>query len=430
VNTVKPESELYAFRRHLRTCQFFGPGGRDIRADKCRCPFHVDGSYHGQRVRESLRTRSRQLADRRLADLIGKLDSRFAGPVAVGGVAPMPPRVTIQERTVADAADRFLKTYGEIGADGKYRGDSEQGTWKKYRCGLRFLISFCEVRGLSALVDVTTDALEDFRGSRDISGVTWKVERQMLVTFFGYCMSRKWIVSNPAKDLKSLRKVKPKEVVPYTPREESLILAACDRIGGGKYNRSGARYEQLRARAMIMLFRHTALRVSDVCTLRKDALSWDQSKSTWRVLLRTQKTGDPVFLPIPESLKMVLDALPLPRNAAQDCPHYFWNGQTSRRAVVGIAERTLSTVFKKSGVKDAHAHRYRHTLATRLLEQGATFGEVADILGNTPEVVRKHYAKWAPGRQANIDRLMLAHFQTAITGPVTNLSHEKTGAAN
>ena len=41
--------------------------------------------------------------------------------------------------------------------------------------------------------------------------------------------------------------------------------------------------------------------------------------------------------------------------------------------MVGIAERTLSAVFKKSGVKGAHAHRYRHTLATRLLEQGATF---------------------------------------------------------
>src|SRR5437870_4708056 len=56
--------------------------------------------------------------------------------------------------------------------------------------------------------------------------------------------------------------------------------------------------------------------------------------------------------------------------------------------VVGIAERTLGTVFKRSGVKNAHAHRFRHTLATRLLEQGATFEEVADILGNSPAVVR------------------------------------------
>jgi integrase len=182
---------------------------------------------------------------------------------------------------------------------------------------------------------------------------------------------------------------------------------------------------------MIMLLRHTALRVSDVCTLRQGAVSWDAEQNTWRVFLYTQKTGDPVFLPIPEGVKLVLDALPLPRNAAQDCPYYFWNDQTSRRAVVGIAERTLSAVFKKSGVKGAHAHRYRHTLATRLLEQGATFEQVADILGNSPAVVRKHYGKWSKGRQANIDRLMFAHFESAsVTSRVTKKSHEKMGAVN
>jgi integrase len=132
-----------------------------------------------------------------------------------------------------------------------------------------------------------------------------------------------------------------------------------------------------------------------------------------------------VFLPIPLSVKMALDLVPLPRNPAQDCPYYFWNGVTSRRAVVGIAERTLAAVFKKSGVKNAHAHRYRHTLATRLLEDGASFQEVADVLGNTEAVVRKHYGKWSKKRQSQIDRLMIAHFETAeMRLEVTHESHE------
>jgi integrase len=239
------------------------------------------------------------------------------------------------------------------------------------------------------------------------------------------------MTANPAKEMKAPRNLKGNEVVPYTFQEEGHILAACNQIGGAKYKRTEAIYERLRARAMVLLLRHTALRISDVCTLRKDSVSWDHEASTWRVLLRTQKTGDPVFLPIPKALKMVLDALPLPRNAAADCPHYFWNGQTSRRAVVGIAERTLAAVFKKSGVNNAHAHRFRHTLATRLLEQGATFEQVADILGNSPAVVRKHYGKWSKGRQANIDRLMFAHFATALfTVPVTLQSHENLEAVN
>jgi site-specific recombinase XerD len=321
--------------------------------------------------------------------------------------------------------------YGELGPDGKFRGDSERGTWKKYRCALRLLLSFCEKEGIKAIADVTVEVLEDYRGTRAVARFTWKVERQMLITFFGFCMGKKWITANPAKELKPPRNIKPNEVVPYTLLEESQILAACDLIGGGIYSRSGARYEQLRARAMILLLRATALRISDVSTFRRDAVSWDPEKSTWRAFLYTQKTGDPVFLPLPENLKLVLDALPLPRNAAQDCPYYFWNGQSSRRAVVGTAERTLAAVFKKSRVKDAHAHRYRHTLATRLLEQGATFEQVADILGNGPEVVRKHYGKWAKGRQNNIDRLMIAYFESArVTNPVTPESHEKNGPVN
>ena len=71
-----------------------------------------------------------------------------------------------------------------------------------------------------------------------------------------------------------------------------------------------------------------------------------------------------------------------------------------------IAERSLAAVFKSSMVPRAHAHRFRHTLATELLGNGASFEEVADILGNSPEIVRKHYAKWSPARQSRIDDLM------------------------
>ena len=65
-------------------------------------------------------------------------------------------------------------------------------------------------------------------------------------------------------------------------------------------------------------------------------------------------------------------------------------------------------MFKKSGVKRAHAHKFRHTLATELLGQGATCEDVADILGNSPAIIRKHYAKWTAARQARIDSLMEA----------------------
>ena len=71
-----------------------------------------------------------------------------------------------------------------------------------------------------------------------------------------------------------------------------------------------------------------------------------------------------------------------------------------------IADQSLSAVFKASMVQHAHAHRFRHTLATALLGNGASFEYVADILGNSPEILRKHYAKWSPARRTRIDDLM------------------------
>ena len=42
-------------------------------------------------------------------------------------------------------------------------------------------------------------------------------------------------------------------------------------------------------------------------------------------------------------------------------------------------------------------------MATELLGNGASFEDVPVILGNSPEIVRKHYAKWSLARQARID---------------------------
>jgi site-specific recombinase XerD len=63
-----------------------------------------------------------------------------------------------------------------------------------------------------------------------------------------------------------------------------------------------------------------------------------------------------------------------------------------------------------------------HTLATELLGEGASFEEVADVLGNTSNVVRQHYAKWSVARQERISMLLSRVFDTPVI-------HEKTAPA-
>jgi integrase len=75
-------------------------------------------------------------------------------------------------------------------------------------------------------------------------------------------MVRKWIEDDPAAAVEKPRNLKPNEVEPYTREDVIKILAACDRIGRGPY-------ERLRARAIVLLLRYTALRIGDVATLEK-----------------------------------------------------------------------------------------------------------------------------------------------------------------
>jgi len=71
--------------------------------------------------------------------------------------------------------------------------------------------------------------------------------------------------------------------------------------------------------------------------------------------------------------------------------------------------------------KQAHAERrvrFRNYGWNRYREQGGTphdrahgarierQGGRSDILGNSPEIVRKHYGKWSSARQSRIDDLM------------------------
>ncbi len=150
---------------------------------------------------------------------------------------------------------------------------------------------------------------------------------------------------------------------------------------------------------MILLLRYTGLRISDVATLPRDRVRDN------RIHLYTMKNGKPVFLPIPGFLQEALDSLPTPKGTKDTSKYFFWSGNGTTRAFLRDVTRTMARVFEHSGVKGAHAHRFRHTLATALLEKGWTTEDVALVLGSTPDMIRRHYAQWTIQRQERISSL-------------------------
>jgi site-specific recombinase XerC len=100
--------------------------------------------------------------------------------------------------------------------------------------------------------------------------------------------SRKWIASNPAKEVKG-RVVKPKAERALPSGRSPADYRACDELGRSPY-------ERVRARAMVLLLRYTSLRVSDVATLARDRIRHGS------IYLHTMKNGKPISLPLPPML--------------------------------------------------------------------------------------------------------------------------------
>lgn len=359
---------LNLYRRHLSGMDANGkpkcPHAKDGRAWlKCSCPIWADGDINGQEYRKSLKTRDWQRAIRKLAAL--------EDPAAP------------QCKPIAQATEAF---------EGSYR-DRAPASRAKMAVTMRELRAYGERAGLLDLSELKLENLDAFRAGRKLGPLATLRELGRLRYFFKFCLKRKWLSENPAAESEAPRNIRPTEVVPYEASEVVSMLAAADGLGK-------TTYERLRARALILVLRYTGLRITDAITLERDRIHDSQ------LLLHTQKTGGLVFMPIPEELQKALDSLPSPRGTVGEPRYFFWNGSMSKRAVKGTAERTLAAVFKASKVTGAHAHRFRHTLATDILVKGGTEQDVADILGISPAIVRKHYAKWSQARQRRITDLM------------------------
>lgn len=68
------------------------------------------------------------------------------------------------------------------------------------------------------------------------------------------------------------------------------------------------------------------------------------------------------------------------------------------------------------------AHRFRYTLATKILVEGGSIEDAANVLGDTPAIIEKHYAKFS---QAYRERLSDALQRSWEGGAGTFAAHDK-----
>jgi integrase len=346
---------LRLIRRHVKDCAH-----RSSRYRRCKCPIHVYGTLGGQKIRKALDQTSWDAAT-----------DQINGWTASGEIGV----VKVDAPTIPDAVKKFFE-------DCEARKLGWEAT-RKYRHLLedRFL-PWCERKGLNNLRQVSVDLVRQFRQSWRDSAVYATKNLERLRAFFRFCLQAGWIKENPAQAVKA-PKVTQTPTLPFSRSEMKRIIAACDEYAGNQH----------RIKAFVLAMRYTGLRIGDTIRLSKSQIV--DSK----VFVRTAKTGQPVTVPVPPE---VINALARIENGTD---RYFWTGKNIRSAVSNWS-RYLGRLFELAKVHDGHSHRFRDTCAVELLLAGASVEDVATILGNTPQVVSKHYAPWVKERQVRLERLV------------------------
>ena len=217
-----------------------------------------------------------------------------------------------------------------------------------------------------------------FRQSWRDQGNTVVKKLERLRAFFRFASDNEWIKRNRAIKIKSPT-VKQNPTIPFTQEEMVDILAACNAYQG----------DPKRIRALVLLLRYSGLRIGDAVRLARDRIIGA------RLFLYTQKTGVPVWCPLPDFVVAALSGFKLMNNT-----YYFWSGTSSKDGVARTYMGRLKKIFELAGVADGHAHRFRDTFATELLLAGVPLERVSVLLGHSSiKVTEKHFSAWVRARQ-------------------------------
>lgn len=343
---------LLIYRRHSPNCPH-----RSRTYVKCRCKIWYDWHIDGRRIKMPMGTRNWSEAQ------------RMARELETGG--------TIERRTaplLKDAVDAFL-------ADARARGLRDSSIYKLKLLTTR-LQEFATDKGFNFISDLNVERTAAFRETWTNKGTAARKKLEALRTFFRFCVDRKWLTENPAKLLK-MPKSTEAPVEPFTAEEIDRILAAIPSYPD--------KANAIRLRALVLLLRHSGLRLGDAVTISRDRIE------NGTLILRTEKTGTLVRMPLPQ---VAIDAI-------AECPgsrYPFWSGNGKRKSVVTDWQRALSRLFELAEVRGAHAHRFRHTFACELLTAGVSLTNVARLLGHSSEAItERHYSAWIKGRQEQLE---------------------------
>lgn len=397
---------LSIYRRHLKSCP-----QTSVTYRRCKCPIHLQGTLNGQKVRrQSLDLSNWEKAQEKVRqwEIQGFIDPKGKEePQTQADPTPCDELVTLDH-----AIQRFFANLHSRGLS--------LATIKKNRVVIeKQLSAFCQSQGFRYIAQLGINQLDDFVATWKESAISKVKKIERLKGFFRFCLSRKMIQEDPSVNL-CKPKVNDPPTLPFTLEQIDKILDACDHFPGSDKRPGGQNAKRLKA--LVLLMRYSGLRIGDSLRLTDDPTPIDLGRKKIvpshivgnRVFVYTQKTGTNVYVPMPPIFFEALGEV-----EKQSARYYFWNNTCKFESRIGTIERAMKSLFKRAGIPDGHAHRFRDTFAVELLEAGTSTEDVRILLGHSSvKVTEKHYSPWIQTRQDRLEQ----HVMKTWSQPKTKIA--------
>lgn len=214
-----------------------------------------------------------------------------------------------------------------------------------------------------------------YRARENATGLAPRTRNKYLITFnmfYKWAMDHSLVKENPFRGIKSARVEAHAEIIWLTRDERDAITRASESVAG---------------RLPIWIALYAGLRLGEIARLRWEDIDLRQR---W-IHVKKSKTGKTRRVPISEALLSALHRGEKPTGFV--CPHWQDGDYhvkadsdllTVRKSLSGIADKIKWNVF-------------RHTFASLLAQTGkVSIDQISALMGNTPEVCRRHYAHLIP----------------------------------
>lgn len=291
----------------------------------------------------------------------------------VPGVMTDLPPVAIAEAKAAYIRDRVENIRSEGGRHKPLGTDR----LKKYTRLLNAWESFCSEHGIEYVGQFTPKHAQTFRK-------TWKDDpektslgrkNENFKTVFEFFVEERFIRKNPIYSIEEPTVDEDFTQGKYIIKDEDW---QCMKTCVSKLDQRSVD----RTRAQILFGWDTGCRISDIVSLERAHVDFEKKMFDKPAKKNQKRNYGPLSDETIEALKKIPD---------NGTPYFFWTGNGLLKSAVSDTRRPISRLLKLCKSIKFNLHMFRHTRVTKRLESGMSFEDVAHMVGDTVEVIKRHY---------------------------------------